>query len=209
MVKVKICGLFRIEDIAVVNARKPDYIGFVFAESRRKVTPQEAVELRALLDPAISAVGVFVDACIEQVVAIIESGAIDVIQLHGSEDEAYIRKLKAQVKRPVIKAVSVERCGDVQKWAATMADYLLLDHKGGGSGESFDWELIGEVDKPFFLAGGLHARNVRRAIKQTRPFAVDVSSGVETDGLKDSEKIVEFISTICSARDKVKRTPLL
>lgn len=193
MVKVKICGLSRIEDIEIVNLVKPDYIGFVFAESRRKVTPQHALELRKLLHPDIIPVGVFVNEQIETIMTIVKSGAIDIIQLHGSEDEHYIQKLKLQMNRPVIKAVSVQNKGDVQKWQGTIADYLLLDHKGGGTGESFDWDLIGEVKKPFFLAGGLHTQNVGKAIKQTTPFAVDVSSGVETDGAKDAKKIVEFI----------------
>ena len=191
--EVKICGLSRIEDIEVVNNEKPDYIGFVFAESRRKVTPQRALELRQLLHPSIIPVGVFVNEQIEDIVKIVKSGAIDIIQLHGVEDEAYIQRLKSQIDNQIIKAIPVQNEGDVQKWNHTTADYLLLDHQTGGTGESFNWDLIGKTSKPFFLAGGLHSQNVAAAIKKTLPFAVDVSSGVETNGLKDSEKIVEFI----------------
>lgn len=193
MVKTKICGLSRIEDIDTINSQKPDYIGFVFAESRRKITPQHALKLRHLLHPNIIPVGVFVDEQVENIMAIVKSGAIDMVQLHGSEDEAYIQKLKLLIDQPIIKAISVQNKGDVQKWNQTTADYLLLDHQGGGTGTCFDWHLIGEVEKPFFLAGGLHAQNVGKAIKEIRPFAVDVSSGVETNGVKDSKKIIAFM----------------
>ncbi|WP_230397677.1 phosphoribosylanthranilate isomerase [Novisyntrophococcus fermenticellae] len=196
MVKVKICGLSRPCDIEAVNEVKPEYIGFVFAESRRKVTPQQALELRKMLEPDIIPVGVFVDEKAENIVSLMQNGIIDAVQLHGSENEKYIEKLKVLIKKPIIKAIAVQNEGDVQKWAATSADYLLLDNKGGGAGLSFNWNLIGKTDKPFFLAGGMNLENIKKAIEETNPFAVDVSSGVETDGFKDPEKIKEFIKRV-------------
>jgi len=202
MVKVKICGLTRPCDIDAVNAETPDYVGFVFAESRRKVTPQQARELRARLDTGIVPVGVFVDETPEIVASLVHEGIIDIVQLHGSEDECYIETLKSLTEAPIIKAVAVQTTDDVQKWATTAADYLLLDNKTGGSGETFDWSLLSTestpsipstASKPFFLAGGLNATNITHAIETVKPFAVDASSGVETNGFKDPAKIREFI----------------
>jgi len=143
MVKVKICGLFRPCDIEAVNAAKPDYIGFVFAESKRKITPSQAMDLRKLLSPGIIPVGVFVNEPIANILSLAQEGVINAIQLHGSEDEVYIQKLKLLTNTPIIKAISIQNKGDAQKWSATSADYLLLDHKGGGTGQSFDWDMIG------------------------------------------------------------------
>jgi len=126
----------------------------------------------------------------------VQSGVVDAVQLHGSEDEGYIEKLKIKTDVPVIKAVSVQNVCDVQKWQRTCADYLLLDSPGGGTGQTFDWELIGETSKPFFLAGGLELSNVAESINQITPFAVDVSSGVETNGVKDLGKINGFIRRV-------------
>lgn len=196
MAKIKICGLSRPCDIEAVNDEKPEYIGFVFAESRRKVTPQQALELRKMLKADIIPVGVFVDEEAENIVSLVQDGIIDAIQLHGSENEKYIKKLKTLTNKPVIKAIVVQNEGDVQKRAATAADYLLLDNKSGGSGRSFNWNLIGKTDKPFFLAGGLNLENIAEAIREIKPFAVDISSGVETDGFKDPAKIKEFIRRV-------------
>jgi len=196
MAKIKICGLTQLADIEIVNTAKPDYIGFVFADSRRKVEHHQAAELRCALSPQIISVGVFVDETISNILALVQSGVIDAIQLHGSENEEYIEKLKTKTDAPIIKAVSVQNVGDIQKWQITCADYLLLDSPGGGTGQIFDWELIGETSKPFFLAGGLKISNVAEAIKQIAPFAVDVSSGVETNGVKDPDKINEFIRRV-------------
>ena len=196
MVKVKICGLSRPCDIDAVNAEKPEYVGFVFAESHRKVTPQLAFDLRKMLDSGIIPVGVFVNEDPEYIVSLARQGIIGVIQLHGSENEEYICGLKALTDKPVIKAVAVLNDGDAQKWAKTSADYLLLDGKAGGGGQSFDWDLIGKVEKPFFLAGGLCRENIGSALEKVKPFAVDASSGVETYGLKDPAKIREFIRMV-------------
>jgi len=201
--KIKICGLTRHCDIEAVNAAKPDYIGFVFAESRRKVTPQQARELRSVLHRNIIPVGVFVDETIENILALVRGGVIDVIQLHGAEDEKFIEALKSETSTPIIKAVSIQKKGDAQKWKDSAADYLLLDHKGGGTGETFDWDLIGEIKKPFFLAGGLNLENVAEAIKKNLPYAVDTSSGVEiSPGIKCPEKIKDFVNQISTRKMK-------
>lgn len=196
MAKVKICGLLRLCDIDAVNIEKPEYIGFVFAESRRKVTPQQALELRNRLHPDIIPVGVFVDETTDNIVSLVRNGIIDAVQLHGCENEEYIEKLKTMTNKPIIKAIAAQNKGDIQKWAATSADYLLLDNKGGGTGQSFNWNFIGKTDRSFFLAGGLNLENITEAIRETVPFAVDVSSGVETEGFKDSKKIKEFIRRV-------------
>ena len=196
MTKIKICGLTRLADIEIVNTAKPDYIGFVFANSRRKVEHNQAAELRQALSTGIISVGVFVDETITNILALVQSGVVDAVQLHGSEDEGYIEKLKIKTDVPVIKAVSVQNVCDVLKWQRTCADYLLLDSPGGGTGQTFDWELIGETSKPFFLAGGLELSNVAESINQITPFAVDVSSGVETNGVKDLGKINGFIRRV-------------
>jgi len=196
MTKVKICGLSRPCDIDAVNAASPNYIGFVFAESKRKVTLPQAAELRKALSPGIIPVGVFVDESIENILSVVAAGAIDIVQLHGAADEVYIQKLKSLTDKPIIKAIAVQKMGDVQKWSATAADYLLLDHKGGGTGQSFDWDIIGETPKPYFLAGGLGVGNIIEAIQKTTPYAVDVSSGVETENAKDPTKINEFIRRV-------------
>jgi phosphoribosylanthranilate isomerase len=196
LIKVKICGLSRFCDIDAVNREKPEYVGFVFAESRRKVTPQMAFDLRKKLDPDIIPVGVFVNEAPENIVSLVKRGIIDAIQLHGSENEEYIGRLKALTDKPVIRAVAVLNMGDAQKREETPADYLLLDGKDGGKGQSFDWGFIGKLDKPFFLAGGLCLENIGQALAKVKPFAVDVSSGVETDGFKDPAKIREFIRMV-------------
>ena len=196
MTKIKICGLKRICDIESVNIAKPDYIGFIFAESKRKVTPEQAKELRLKLSPDIIPVGVFVNEKLDAIASIVKSGIIDIVQLHGDETEAYITEIKALTGKPVIKAVSVLKAGDVQRFADTQADYLLLDNKSGGTGQTFDWNHIGEINKPFFLAGGLDIDNVNQAIIKTNPFAVDISSGVEVDGLKQKEKIISIVRNV-------------
>jgi phosphoribosylanthranilate isomerase len=188
--------LTRLCDIDAVNNAKPEYIGFVFAKSRRKVTPTQAAELKRKLSPDIISVGVFVNETPNNILSLVRSGIIEAVQLHGNETEAYIENIKSQTDKPVIKAVAVSKLGDVQKWADTCADYLLLDNKTGGTGSTFDWNLIGELKKPFFLAGGLNIDNISSAVLERNPYAVDISSGVETDGLKDREKIISIITRI-------------
>ena len=193
MTKVKICGLSRAADIEAVNYAMPDYIGFVFANSRRQITPELAAQLKSRLHPDIVAVGVFVDAPIAQIKTLVQSGTIGAVQLHGTEDIQYLRQLALELEAPILKAVTVMQKGDAQRWDHSPASYLLLDNGAGGTGQRFDWDLIGKPDTPYFLAGGLDAQNVTEAIKRVSPFAVDVSSGVETGGVKDHKKINTFI----------------
>lgn len=199
LTKIKICGLFRPQDIVAVNKAGPDFIGFVFAKSRRQVTVDQARQLRALLSPDIAVVGVFQNAAPDLILQITKQEIIDLVQLHGGEDENYLRYIREKSGKPVIKAISVSCPKDLEMWQDSAADYLLLDHGSGGTGQTFDWRQIGESHKPFFLAGGLNAKNIRRAINKTRPFGVDISSGAETDGQKDPEKIHDIIRRLRNA----------
>ncbi|HVI42863.1 MAG TPA: phosphoribosylanthranilate isomerase [Anaerovoracaceae bacterium] len=194
--KIKICGLFRPEDIEYVNEALPDYIGFVFAKSRRQVTAEQAGTLRKNLNTDIQTVGVFVNAPMDEAVSLLKSGVIDIAQLHGSEDEEYMMRLKSETNCQIIKAIRVERAEDILNAQNSPADFLLLDHGTGGTGEAFDWKLIREYRKPYFLAGGIHAGNIKQAMKSGKPFAIDLSSGVETDGVKDKDKILEIVRRI-------------
>lgn len=199
MTKIKICGLKSEDDISYVNELKPDYIGFVFLQGRQRyVSPQKAASLRALLDPSIQSVGVFVNEPIENVAALLQNQTVQIAQLHGQEDEAYARELKRLCNKPIIKAFIIRTKEDIQKALAYPADNLLLDN-GLGTGETFDWSLIQSIDRPFFLAGGLTPENVKQAIAMTHPYAVDTSSGVETGHKKDYEKIKMFINAVRSA----------
>ena len=196
MTKIKICGLKSMEDISYVNELKPDYIGFVFLKGRaRYVSPEQAGSLRKELDASIPAVGVFVNEPVEQVAALLNDGTIQMAQLHGNEDETYVRTLRSICSSPIIKAFIIKSKEDVERALTFPCDYLLLDN-GLGTGESFDWSLLENIERPFFLAGGLHSENVKDAIHLIHPFAVDVSSGVETQGKKDYEKIKAFISAV-------------
>lgn len=189
MVKIKICGLFRPEDIAYANQVRPNYIGFVFWEkSRRRVNREQAALLKKNLDPKILAVGVFVDAPCREVTELLQEGVIDMAQLHGNETEEDIQYIKAVTAKPVIKAVKVRARCDVEAWLDSSADYLLFD-SGMGSGVPFDWGLLEGVDRDYFLAGGLNAENLGEALETASPCCVDLSSGVETEGLKDLVKM--------------------
>lgn len=196
MTKIKICGLKSMEDISYVNELRPDYIGFVFLKGRaRYVSPEQASLMRKELDVSIPAVGVFVNEPVEQVAALLNNGTIQMAQLHGNEDESYVKTLRSFCSNPLIKAFIIKTTEDVEKALTFPCDYLLLDN-GLGTGESFDWSLLENIERPFFLAGGLHSENVRDAIRLTHPFAVDVSSGVETEGKKDYVKIKSFIKAV-------------
>lgn len=187
--KWKICGLFRPEDINYANLVKPDYAGFVLAPGfRRSVARDMAARFRQMLDERIQAVGVFVDAPVEEIASYIKEGIIQMAQLHGEETEEEIRFLKAVTGRPVVKAVKARTREDVERWLDSAADYLLFD-SGTGSGRVFDWSLLADVERDYFLAGGLNAANLPEALARLKPYAVDLSSGVETDGVKDLRKM--------------------
>ena len=190
--KLKFCGLTRKADIRAANETRPDYIGFVFAESRRRVTDEQAAWLRALLSPGIQAVGVFVNDDPTHIALLANRGVIDLIQLHGGESAAYIRRLRTMTAAPIICALRVGKQTDIKRAESNLVDFLLLDtytkDAYGGSGRIFDWSLLGEVGKPYFLAGGLNESNITRAMR-TGAYALDLSSGIETDGVKDAEKM--------------------
>lgn len=202
-VKIKICGLMRSKDIEYVNEFMPDYIGFVFAKSKRQIDFDTAKRLKEKLDKSIKTVGVFVDEDIETIAQIVNEGVIEFVQLHGSEDESYILNLRQKLKSDIaiIKAVRDNSLNNnilkdnLLNKISTNADFILLD-SGAGSGEVFDWDRKIVCNKPVFLAGGLNEYNVSEAIKKIQPFAVDVSSGVETAGFKDIEKIRSFIKKV-------------
>lgn len=192
MTRIKFCGLTRPGDILAANALKPEYIGFVFAPaSRRYLPPEQAAALRQLLDPDIRAVGVFVDETPETVAGLLNRGVIHLAQLHGREDGAYLRRLRALTRRPVIQAFRIQSAADLAAAGQSSADFVLLD-SGAGTGTRFDWSLLRDFRRPYFLAGGLTPDNAARAVAALHPFAVDVSSGIETDGGKDPIKMAAF-----------------
>lgn len=196
MTKIKICGLKSKDDISYVNKLMPDYIGFVFLKGRaRYISPDRAAQLRKLLNPSIQSVGVFVDEPIENVAALLQNRVIDLAQLHGHEDESYAKELKRMCNKPIIKAFIIKSREDIDKAQNYPSDYILLDN-GLGTGETFDWSLIQNIGRPFFLAGGLNPDNVKSAIAAVHPYGVDTSSGVETDCKKDYHKIKKFINAV-------------
>jgi phosphoribosylanthranilate isomerase len=197
MTKIKLCGLKHAQDIDTANLLKPDYVGFVFAQnSRRAVLDGEAADLRARLDPSIRTVGVFVKEPLDHIEQLLLNGIIDVVQLHGGEDMAYIQQLRARTDKPIWKAFSMNAREDAFFAQQSMADLVLLDSSDGGSGTLFSWGLLDEISRPYFLAGGLTPENVKDAVKMLDPYGVDVSSGIETNGRKDPEKMKAFVSAV-------------
>ena len=194
MTKVKLCGLSHECDIAAVNELRPDLVGFVFAKkSKRYVSPERAAQLRALLAPGILAAGVFVNEPVESVAGLLDRGVIDVAQLHGSEDDAYIASLRVLTDKPIFRAFKIKSEDDLPAIESCTADLVLLD-SGAGTGKTFDWSLVQSVRRPYFLAGGLDPENVADAIAALHPYGVDVSSGIETDGVKDEVKMAAFVA---------------
>ena len=198
MTKIKICGLSRPEDIKAVNEAEPDFAGFVIEvpKSRRNVSAGQVRELAKGLAKQIQAVGVFVNASVELVAGLLNDGTLAMAQLHGSEDEAYIQELRQQTDKPLIQAFSIRTERDVERALQSSADYLLLDQGSGGTGQCFDWSLIPELTRPFFLAGGLGASNLSEAISRVKPWAVDLSSSLETEGRKDPAKIQAAVKLV-------------
>ena len=193
--KIKLCGLTRPCDIEAVNELQPDYVGFVFAKkSRRYVSPEKAEELKAMLAPGIQAVGVFVNEEPEQIVSLLEAGTIDVAQLHGQEGEREIRRLREFTDHLLIQAFRIDTEQDVERANASTADYVLLDSGAGGTGTVFDWDLLQAIRRPYFLAGGLDTENLGTVKAKLNPYGIDVSSGIETDGYKDKEKMTAFVA---------------
>ncbi len=197
MTKIKLCGLTRPCDIDAANKLTPEFIGFVFAKgSRRYISPENAAKLKKQLNCNIKTVGVFVNEDIKTIAKLLNECIIDIAQLHGSEDEEYIENLRKLCDIPIIKAFCIDTAEDVKKAEKSSADYILLDSGVGGTGTAFDWNLIKNIKISYFLAGGLDTENVSSAVKTLKPFAVDVSSGIETDGLKDEMKMAEFVAKV-------------
>ena len=188
--KIKVCGLKSMEDVGIMNEFLPDYCGFIidFPSSHRSITKQVAENLSKELNPRIKTVGVFVNSPVEDVIELLKRGVIQIAQLHGNEDEDYIHEVQAKTNKPVIKAIIVRDEFDVLRGKSSPADYILLDG-GKGSGDVFDWNLIMDIKRDFFLAGGLGEDNLKKAIQTLHPYGVDLSSSLETDGKKDREKI--------------------
>jgi len=201
MVKIKICGLTRKEDIDIVNAIQPDFAGFVFAESKRRITRPLATSLVKGLQSSIQPVGVFVDMDYHEVAKIVHACGLAAIQLHGNENNCYLNDLRRLLPSDtlVIKAIRVQNKTNLSTAPAIECDLLLLDayQEGlaGGTGEVFDWKLLQDFPQPYILAGGLNAVNLPTALDMLQPYGVDVSSGVETGGFKDRDKINHFVQT--------------
>ncbi|MCQ2506861.1 MAG: phosphoribosylanthranilate isomerase [Lachnospiraceae bacterium] len=210
MAKIKLCGLSRKEDIIVANKLNPEYIGFVFApKSKRYVTFEQAAELKKDLKTTIKAVGVFVDEDIDNIVKLLKEEVIDAVQLHGHEDEEYISELRTRVKEHreelIIKAFRIDTEEDIEKAVSSSADMILLDAKDGGTGTQFDHSLLKKVKRKYFLAGGLSPDNVKNVLGETSAYAVDVSSGIETNGVKDKNKMTAFVKAVRTFGKEVKR----
>lgn len=196
MTKIKLCGLTRKCDIEWVNELKPEYIGFVFfPKSSRYISFDNAEKLRKSLDSTITTVGVFVNEKIENIEALVKNGIIDMVQLHGNEGNEYITLFKSKIKCPLIQAFRVETESDIQKANESLADYIMLD-SAGGTGQRFNHKLIKGIKREFFLAGGLDSKNVGEAIMNCSPYAVDASSSLETNGVKDRTKMTEFVRAV-------------
>ena len=214
--KVKMCGISKVETIPAVVEAKPDYMGLVFAPSKRQVTVDQAKTLVEELhkqytkrynngaeqsnNDEIKTVGVFVNETLDNLVSIATEANLDVVQLHGDEDEAFIQSLKERTNVEVWKAIQIRSAADAEAWIDSNADMLLFDayHKDerGGTGEVFDWSCLDEFERPFMLAGGIDSTNVARAIRTVRPYGIDISSGIETEGVKDDEKIKAFTNIV-------------
>ena len=194
MTKIKICGLSREVDIDYVNEAKPDYIGFIlnFPKSRRNISPERAAGLKKNLESGIRTVGVFVNQPMETVLEAADTIGLDVIQLHGREDNDYIKELRNKTDREIWKAFKIRSAEDLTKAENSAADQILLDN-GYGTGEVFDWSLAGGIRRPFLLAGGLTPENIPDAVSRLHPLLLDISSGVETEGYKDREKILAAV----------------
>ena len=211
MIKIKICGIRRPEDVIVLNQLMPDYAGFVFADSKRQISVREAERLSEMMDRNITRVGVFAGQSPEFIAELLNAGIIHRAQLHGDENQEYRIELKKRIHKPenrkLILAYRINTKKDIRSINIEEEDDLLLDSgitASGGSGLTFDWSVTDGMNRSFFLAGGLNEKNIASAVKQVRPWAVDVSSGVETDGYKDPEKMHRFISELRRAEEQLQ-----
>ena len=209
--KIKTCGLFREEDINYANELKPDYIGFVFAESKRKVRVEKAGDLKKKLDKEIKSVGVFVNDNLDFILNLIKDKIIDIIQLHGNEDNDFLDNLKTKTNSKIIKFIPVENAESILNSLNIISDFILLDNLKGGAGKTFNWNYLKEAfelnnnlkknfNEKYFLAGGLNKENIGEALK-FNPYCVDLSGGLETDGIKDYEKMKYIINITKNYKD--------
>ena len=198
MTKIKICGLSRPCDIEYVNEAKPDFCGFIInvPKSKRNVSPDTVRQLVKNLSPDVKPVGVFVNAPMDEIAALAEDGTLAYVQLHGKEDEAYIAALRENIHVPIIQAFRVTCPEDVAHAQQSSADYILLDNGSGGTGKTFDWSHLQDITRPYILAGGLGPDNLAKAVSQLAPWGVDLSSGVETDGFKDKNKVLAAVQAV-------------
>ena len=202
MTKIKLCGMMQMKDIETANRLQPDLVGFVFAKkSKRYVTDEKAAELRRALSDRIPAAGVFVNEEISHVVQLLQQGVIDVVQLHGDEDEAYMKELRRLTDAPFIKAFRIREREDIAKVRAFDENTTILLDAGSGDGMTFRWEWLKDADFDFYLAGGLTGENVAAAVRNYHPYGVDVSSGIETNGQKDVRKMEDFVRTVRKEND--------
>lgn len=196
-IKIKLCGLRRECDIKWANSIRPDMIGFVFySKSKRFISFKDAKVLKNMLLSDIKAVGVFVNESPEKEAELINNGTIDYVQLHGLEDEEHIRSLRGLCDCRIIQAFKIEKAEDIDRARKSSADMVLLDCGDGGSGHSFDWSLAKDIDRDFILAGGLDVNNITTALTGLKPWGVDVSSGIESEGYKDKSKMVDFAKAV-------------
>lgn len=193
--KIKICGLKRIEDVISVNVAEPDYCGFIFnvSGSRRSIGAEQLNILVDMLNPEIVPIGVFVNEKTDVILRIVRESGIRMVQLHGQENGEIIHTIQSKVQVPVIKAVSVRSKGDVRSAVLSPADYLLFECGEGGTGQTFDWNLLEDIPRPYFMAGGIGTHNMEEVLRRFSPFALDVNSSVETDGQKDGKKILAAV----------------
>lgn len=198
MTKIKICGLSRPCDIEYVNEAKPDFCGFIInvPKSKRNVSPDTVRQLVKNLSQDVKPVGVFVNAPMDEIAALTEDGTLAYVQLHGKEDEAYIAALREKIHVPIIQAFKVSCPEDVAHAQQSYADYILLDNGSGGTGKTFDWSHLRDITRPYILAGGLGPDNLGLAVSQLAPWGVDLSSGVETDGFKDNNKVLAAVKAV-------------
>ena len=193
--KIKICGLKRIEDVISVNVAEPDYCGFIFnvSGSRRSIGAEQLNILVDMLNPEIVPIGVFVNEKTDVILRIVRESGIRMVQLHGQENGEIIHTIQSKAQVPVIKAVSVRSKEDVRSAVLSPADYLLFDCGEGGTGQTFDWNLLEDIPRPYFMAGGIGTHNMEEVLRRFSPCALDVNSSVETDGQKDGKKILAAV----------------
>lgn len=193
--KIKICGLKRIEDVISVNVAEPDYCGFIFnvSGSRRSIGAEQLNILVDMLNPEIVPIGVFVNEKTDVILRIVRESGIRMVQLHGQENGEIIHTIQSKAQVPVIKAVSIRSKEDVRSAVLSPADYLLFDCGEGGTGQTFDWNLLEDIPRPYFMAGGIGTHNMEEVLRRFSPFALDVNSSVETDRQKDGKKILAAV----------------